>query len=95
MEYKPVRYRKYTSTPFPTPSGKVELRSGYLETLGLSPLPVYREPLYLRERIIQVTHGWEQESNVNRLTFDEINDPISGFPQMTSIPVKVEKENTT
>lgn len=171
MEYKPVRYRKYTSVPFPTPSGKVELRSDYLETLGLSPLPTYQEPLYLREGnkdypyilitgarkavyyhsrfrninrfrklhpepeaefhpldadrlglkdgetvrisskigsitvlvkimksdeiregIIQVTHGWEQESNVNRLTFDEINDPISGFPQLTSIPVNVEKE---
>jgi anaerobic selenocysteine-containing dehydrogenase len=171
--YKPIRYQKYTEAPFPTPSGKVEFTSRYLENLGLSSLPVYQEPLYLRkghkdypyilitgarkavyyhsrfrniprfrklhpepeaefhpfdaeqlglkdrdkvritsemgyiqvlvkimppheirEGIIQVTHGWEGESNVNRLTFDEINDPISGFPQLTSVPVKVEKEQT-
>ncbi len=171
IQYKPVRYRKYRTTPFPTPSGKLELRSGYLEKLGLPPLPVYREPVYLREDsseypyilvtgarkavyyhsrfrniprfrklhphpeaefhpsdadrldmeegdrvriisetgsivvpakvvepeeiregVIQVTHGWEQESNVNRLTFDQVTDPVSGFPQLTSIPVRVEKE---
>jgi len=44
-----------------------------------------------RQGIIQISHGWEQESNVNRITFDEINDPISGFPQLTSVPVRIER----
>ena len=41
--------------------------------------------------LIQITHGWEKDENVNRLTFDLVNDPISGFPLLTSIPVGIEK----
>ncbi|MBA7644347.1 Acetylene hydratase [subsurface metagenome] len=44
-----------------------------------------------RPGVIQITHGWERESNVNRITFDLVNDPISGFPQLTSVPVRIEK----
>jgi anaerobic selenocysteine-containing dehydrogenase len=44
----------------------------------------------IRPGLIQVTHGWEQEANVNRLTPDALTDPISGFPQLTSIPARVE-----
>ena len=40
--------------------------------------------------LVQITHGWEGEGNVNRLTFDNITDPISGFPLLTSIPVRLE-----
>ena len=39
-----MRYRKYRDHGFATPSGKLELYSETLETLGISPLPVYREP---------------------------------------------------
>jgi len=41
--------------------------------------------------LVQITHGWEYESNVNRLTFDEVTDPISGFPLITSVPVRLER----
>lgn len=41
--------------------------------------------------MVQITHGWEYENNVNRLTFDEVTDPISGFPQITSVPVRLER----
>jgi anaerobic selenocysteine-containing dehydrogenase len=41
--------------------------------------------------LVQITHGWEREDNVNRLTFDEVTDPISGFPLLTSVPVRLEK----
>jgi anaerobic selenocysteine-containing dehydrogenase len=41
--------------------------------------------------VIQIAQGWEKESNVNRITFDHVNDPISGFPQLKSVPVRVEK----
>ncbi|HEC62511.1 MAG TPA: hypothetical protein ENI27_09720 [bacterium] len=171
MQYKPVKHRKYRDHPFPTPSGRLEFSSSYLEGHSLPPLPEYVEPLYLRgnsrdyplilitgarksvyyhsrfhniprfrklypraeveihpedadqlgiedgdqvrvvseigsitlaakivkeedtrQGIIQISHGWEQESNVNRITYDCINDSISGFPQLTSVPVRMEME---
>jgi anaerobic selenocysteine-containing dehydrogenase len=46
------KYKKFTSedsnTPFGTPSGKVELRSQLLDTLGYDPLPDYEEPEIFR-----------------------------------------------
>lgn len=39
-----MRYEKYRTEGFHTPSGKFELFSGVLESAGVSPLPVYREP---------------------------------------------------
>jgi anaerobic selenocysteine-containing dehydrogenase len=38
------RFRKYESIGFNTPSGKLEIFSSALDSLGLEPLPVYREP---------------------------------------------------
>jgi thiosulfate reductase / polysulfide reductase chain A len=40
----PKEYRRYEKTGFATPSGKIELSSGILQTLGYDPLPQYREP---------------------------------------------------
>jgi anaerobic selenocysteine-containing dehydrogenase len=39
-----MHYEKYREKGFTTPSGKFELYSGALEAMGLSPLPIYREP---------------------------------------------------
>lgn len=39
-----MRYRKYETGGFATPTGKLELASTILEAMGLDPLPVYREP---------------------------------------------------
>jgi anaerobic selenocysteine-containing dehydrogenase len=168
LQYKPVRYRKPEGESLPTPSGKFEFSSRYLESHGYSALPQYRAPHGLRARserfpfllitgarkkvllhsryrniarfrklhpeaeveihpadaarlairdrqllrlssevgqmqararivaedeirpgVLQVTHGWEKEANVNRLTADAVTDPISGFPQLTSVPVRV------
>jgi anaerobic selenocysteine-containing dehydrogenase len=44
--------------------------------------------------LVQITHGWEGGGNVNRLTFDTITDPISGFPLLTSVPVRLEPVQT-
>jgi anaerobic selenocysteine-containing dehydrogenase len=41
--------------------------------------------------LVQITHGWEREGNVNKLTFDKVTDPISGFPLLTSVPVRLKK----
>ena len=40
--------------------------------------------------VIQITHGWKQ-ADVNRITHDDRFDPISGFPLMKSVQVKIEK----
>ncbi|MBI5017607.1 MAG: molybdopterin-dependent oxidoreductase [Deltaproteobacteria bacterium] len=37
-------YRKYEKTGFGTPTGKIELWSTVMETLGYDPLPSYKEP---------------------------------------------------
>jgi anaerobic selenocysteine-containing dehydrogenase len=40
---------------------------------------------------LQVTHGWK-EANINILTHDDILDPISGYPLLKGVQVKVEKK---
>lgn len=35
-------------------------------------------------------NGWD-DANVNLITYDSINDPISGFPLLKAIPVSIEK----
>lgn len=49
-----------------------------------------RHPSELRQGVIEIYHGWE-DWRVNFLTHDDINDPISGFPALKSVQVKVEK----
>ncbi|MGO9307488.1 MAG: molybdopterin-dependent oxidoreductase [Spirochaetia bacterium] len=39
---------------------------------------------------VQITHGFRQ-ANVNLLTPDDVFDPISGFPLMKALPVRVER----
>jgi len=41
--------------------------------------------------VLQITHGWE-EANVNLITYDSVNDPISGFPLLKAVPVRIEKD---
>lgn len=43
--------------------------------------------------ILQITHGWDQ-ANVNLLTDDSVNDPISGFPLLKAVQVKLERADT-
>ncbi len=47
-------------------------------------------PSELRRGVVEVYHGWE-ELPVNTLTFDDVNDPISGFPLLKGVPVRIEK----
>jgi anaerobic selenocysteine-containing dehydrogenase len=39
---------------------------------------------------VEIPHGW-QDGNVNLVTPDDINDPISGFPLLKAVPVRIEK----
>ena len=39
---------------------------------------------------VQITHGWGAV-NVNRITPDAVNDPISGFPLLKGVPIRIER----
>ena len=167
--YAPVRRRKFVHTPFPTPSGKIELTTDVTAFRGLPPIPEYflpvhrpgressaifllatgaRSPFYYHSRyrniarfqkrkpgpvveinaldagrlgisqgekvrivsqtgelvisvkilnaddvlpgILQIGHGWDQ-ANVNLLTDDTDLDPISGYPNLKHVVVRMEK----
>ncbi|CAB1056827.1 hypothetical protein D1BOALGB6SA_1566 [Olavius sp. associated proteobacterium Delta 1] len=47
--YKPIDYQKFLSGQLPTPSGKLEFASPYLQRLGLSEVPEYHPPAYRQE----------------------------------------------
>jgi len=168
IQYAPIEYRKYQNIPLPTPSGKFEFKSKYLEKLGYPALPEYEPPIYTNKNrkkypfilltgarkylfthsrfrnierfrtvhpeaeieihpsdashlgisngsyvkitseigsmvikahivdkneilpgIVQITHGWDNEENVNKLTYDLVNDPISGFSHINAVPVQM------
>jgi anaerobic selenocysteine-containing dehydrogenase len=44
----------------------------------------------LRQGVVEIYHGWE-DWRVNFLTPDDVNDPISGFPLLKAVPVRIEK----
>ncbi len=44
VSFPPFRYKKYEKTGFSTPSGKYELYSNIMESLGYDPLPHHKEP---------------------------------------------------
>lgn len=48
------------------------------------------DPERMQRGVVQITHGWH-EANINLITFDNINDPISGFPVLKTVPVSIEK----
>ena len=39
--------------------------------------------------VIEMYHGWE-DWPINLTTFDDVNDPISGFPLLKGVPVRLE-----
>ena len=47
-------------------------------------------PNEIRPGSLQMTHGWAQ-ANVNLITHDDRPDPVSGFPLMKSVEVRVER----
>jgi len=53
------------------------------------PVKIVNECEILRG-ILQITHGWD-DVNVNLITPDDVNDPISGFPLLKAIPVRIER----
>ena len=169
IQYSPLTFQKHLSRPLPTPSGKLEFTSAYLEKHGYAAVPEYVRPYHLRHNsdayplllttgarktlyyhsrhqnlekfrrlhpaaelemhpedaaelgvkngdpvrivsakgeltvaarivhqaelsrgVVEMYHGWE-EWRINFTTFDQVNDPISGFPLLKGVPVRIEK----
>ncbi len=49
-----------------------------------------KHPSELIKGVVEIYHGWE-DWRANYLTFDTVNDPISGFPLLKAVPVRIEK----
>ncbi len=58
--------------------GSIEVRARIVENTEFLP------------NVVEMYHGWE-ECRINTVTFDERNDPISGFPLLKAVPVRLEK----
>ncbi len=41
--------------------------------------------------VIQISHGWK-DKNVNLITSDLLNDPISGFSSLRSLSVNIKRK---
>jgi hypothetical protein len=46
--------------------------------------------ILIRRGVVEVDHGW-QDQPIIRVTPDAVNDPISGFPLLKGVPVKIER----
>jgi len=169
IQYRPLTFKKHLSRPLPTPSGKIEFVSAYLQEKGHAGIPEYVRPYHLRhpsknyplllttgarktllyhsrhqnlkhfrrvhplaeveihpedasdlgiengdqvrivskigallvpakivqagelrKGVVEMYHGWE-EWRINFTTMDMVNDPISGFPLLKAVPVRIEK----
>jgi anaerobic selenocysteine-containing dehydrogenase len=53
------------------------------------PVKVCKKGVILKGTV-HIVHGWD-EANVNLLTPDDKNDPISGFPLLKAVPVRIAK----
>jgi anaerobic selenocysteine-containing dehydrogenase len=63
VHMRPIEYRKYETTGFATPAGKVELSSSVLETLGFDPLPNWRpDPAPDPERPLMLFTGVREDA---------------------------------
>ncbi len=80
----------------PIDAEKLEVKTGDVvtvtSTVGSMDIPVkVVHSSNILPGVTQITHGWK-ESNVNLITHDDRNDPISGFPLMKSVEVKIERK---
>lgn len=79
----------------PDDAGSLEIENGELvrvvsEKGHLDIKVSIKQSCELRRGVVEIYHGWEG-CRVNLLTHDDINDPISGFPLLKAVPVRIEK----
>ena len=64
---------------------KITSRIGSIETFAKV---VHEKEIF--KGSLQHTHGFAKQ-NINRVTYDDVTDPISGFPSLKAVQVKIEK----
>lgn len=99
------RYRNIPQLYKAEPHGHLEMHPDDAKTLGLKDgdrvrvtsrigsFETLAQVMHEKEIVkgtMQHTHGFADE-NVNEVTCDDVSDPISGFPVLKSIQVRVEK----
>lgn len=105
QKYFHGRYRNIPQIRDTEPNGTIEMHPHDASVLGVKTGDKVRVSsrvgsfetyvLIMHEKEIfpgsmQCTHGFANE-NVNQVTYDDVCDPISGFPALKSISVRVEK----
>lgn len=81
----------------PDDAARLGLADGHrvrvISRIGSIEIPIrIMAPNEILPGILQITHGYRQ-ANVNLLTYDDVFDPISGFPLMKAVQVRLEKGN--
>ena len=105
QKYFHGRYRNIPQLYKAEPHGRLEMHPDDAAALGIKDGDKVRvtsrigsfettaqimHPKEIFKGSMQHTHGFVDE-NVNEITYDDVSDPISGFPVLKSIQVKVEK----
>lgn len=105
QKYFHGRYRNIPQLYKAEPHGRLEMHPNDAAALGIKDGDKVRvtsrigsfettaqimHPKEIFKGSMQHTHGFVDE-NVNEITYDDVSDPISGFPVLKSIQVKVEK----
>lgn len=105
QKYFHGRYRNIPQLHKAEPSGELEIHPEDAKKLGvvsgdrvrvtsrIGSMETYAKVMHEKEIVegtLQHTHGFLKE-NINRITYDDVTDPVSGFPTLKAIQVKVEK----
>lgn len=99
------RYRNIEQLRRADPHGSLEVHPEDAKNLGIATgdrvkitsrigsIETYVEVLHEKEIIkgaMQHTHGYVNQ-NINSVTYDDVTDPVSGFPALKAVQIKVEK----
>lgn len=105
QKYFHGRYRNIPQLYKAHPHGFLEIHPEDAKSLGISEgdrirvssrigsMETYAKVVHekeIKKGAVQHTHGFVNE-NINKVTYDDVTDPISGFPALKSVKVKIEK----
>jgi anaerobic selenocysteine-containing dehydrogenase len=103
--YCHTRYYNITKFQKADPGAEVEIHPSDADRLGIEDKERLRviseigavevqakivDPARIMPGFLEIVHG-RSDGNVNLVTYDDLNDPISGFPLLKAVPVRIEK----
>jgi len=105
QKYFHGRYRNIEHLRRTEPNGSLEIHPQDAKALGIEQgekiritsrvgsIETFAKIVHDKEIIrgaVQHTHGYAKQ-NINYLTYDDVTDPISGFPVLKSVQIKIER----